>query len=93
MDVLNQLGWHLCSRRFPVHSLWKADLIYRKKNALFILETVRAKPSAQITADLIGPQFSSRFRIYYGYLDYGNSIDCIREWTLEKYIETVFISL
>lgn len=90
MDVLNHLGWHLCSRRFPIHPRWSTDLVYRKDMSLFILETKRAAPAAHITADLMGKHLKT-FQIYYGYLDIGDSIDGIRRWTPEDYIETILI--
>ena len=90
MDVLNHLGWHLCSRRFPIHPRWSTDLVYRKDRRLFILETKRAAPAAHITADLMGHSVKG-FRLYYGYLDVGNSIGGIREWRPQDYIETILI--
>ena len=90
MDVLNTLGWQLCSRRLKLNPHWYSDLIYRKNNRLFILETKRPEPAAHITADLLGPCVKG-FRLYYGYLDYGNSIGRIREWRPQDYIDTIFI--
>jgi len=90
MDVLNNLGWHLFSRRFPIHTRWSTDLVYRKDMSMFILETKRAAPAAHITADLMGHGVKG-FRLYYGYLDVGNSIGGIHEWRPQDYIETILI--
>ncbi len=90
MDVLNNLGWRLCSRHFPIHEKWSTGLVYRKNRNLFLLETKRDKPAAHITADLIGHSVKG-FRLYYGYLDIGNSIGGIREWRPQDYIKTILI--
>jgi len=92
MNQLYSLGWHLCARRPNIRMNWRGDLIFRKNNRLFILETIRGNIAAKITADLMAPVLhDAGFVIYYGHLEGGSNIRGIYRWEPGSYVETICI--
>jgi len=90
MNQLYSLGWHLCARRPNIRMNWRGDLIFRKNACIFILETIRGKEAAKITADLVAPILSTAgFTVYYAHIDCTNKVRGIYEWHSNDHIETI----
>lgn len=92
MEFLYRLGWHICALRPTLTNQWKADLIFRNERCILIVETGRDPQAAQITADIIGPNFVyAGYKVYYAHLNSTNRIDGIYQWFLEDHIATICI--
>tara|TARA_B110000977_G_scaffold104566_1_gene136440 strand:+ start:232 stop:510 length:279 start_codon:yes stop_codon:yes gene_type:complete len=92
MEQLYSLGWHLCALRPRICMNWRGDLIFRKDQHIFILETIRGKTAAKITADIVAPVlYEGGFHVYYAHMDYMDSIRGIYEWHPNDHVMTLFL--